>query len=401
MSDSMHWLAENNQGTSKYRASCDYCNEAKVRCSQEKPTCARCHKSQRECIYGLSRRSHRSANPPGVNIAKREKQQQKQQKQQQQQHRDQWQHPQRRQLMSPPSSNVTNSAEISGNQSPTDTGDTIHVTPWMSPVGFPDSLSLESEIDANLFSVVNTVLQDQSCGLDLGLSASDFSNTGLDFQSDLTMSTPPAESALIDDGTGSRTSWFITKLASTAVPLCARGFPLDVQLSHLKAALSFAEEGLRLKLTDCDDIEPLVISTLVCSIIKGFENSLDALNETGETNAESPALTPTQQPKFSWGALRIDDSTELALLKRHMWLVQFQRVKAVLQGMQDRIKGMKHEQMDQATAQQILVSNNMHMWLEQRAQVVRQKFMAATGDPTSMNESQSSSQRMSQLMMPQ
>ncbi|KAL9104217.1 MAG: hypothetical protein Q9163_000817 [Psora crenata] len=42
----------------KYRASCDACNEAKVRCSQTRPSCARCIKhNNRRCIYGISKRS--------------------------------------------------------------------------------------------------------------------------------------------------------------------------------------------------------------------------------------------------------------------------------------------------------------------------------------------------------
>jgi len=45
----------------KLRASCDPCNEAKVRCSQTKPSCARCEKNDIPCVYGLSRRSHRNA----------------------------------------------------------------------------------------------------------------------------------------------------------------------------------------------------------------------------------------------------------------------------------------------------------------------------------------------------
>ncbi|KAL3450558.1 hypothetical protein BJX65DRAFT_14668 [Aspergillus insuetus] len=45
----------------KLRASCDACNEAKVRCSQTKPTCARCEKNDTNCVYGLSRRSHKNA----------------------------------------------------------------------------------------------------------------------------------------------------------------------------------------------------------------------------------------------------------------------------------------------------------------------------------------------------
>ncbi|KAL4784747.1 hypothetical protein BJX76DRAFT_356733 [Aspergillus varians] len=51
----------NNGKAARLRASCDACNEAKVRCSKAKPSCARCEKQNLTCMYGLSRRSHRDA----------------------------------------------------------------------------------------------------------------------------------------------------------------------------------------------------------------------------------------------------------------------------------------------------------------------------------------------------
>ncbi|KAH8167678.1 hypothetical protein CIB48_g564 [Xylaria polymorpha] len=50
-----------SQDVAKLRASCDSCNESKVRCSQTKPQCARCEKQGINCIYGLSRRTHKTA----------------------------------------------------------------------------------------------------------------------------------------------------------------------------------------------------------------------------------------------------------------------------------------------------------------------------------------------------
>lgn len=41
----------------KLRASCDACSSAKVRCTQSKPSCARCTKHDVPCVYGISRRS--------------------------------------------------------------------------------------------------------------------------------------------------------------------------------------------------------------------------------------------------------------------------------------------------------------------------------------------------------
>lgn len=47
----------------RLRASCNTCNESKVRCSQQKPICARCEHNKTKCIYGLSRRTHKDAPP--------------------------------------------------------------------------------------------------------------------------------------------------------------------------------------------------------------------------------------------------------------------------------------------------------------------------------------------------
>ena len=50
----------------RLRASCNACNESKVRCGQRKPTCTRCERNGTECIYGLSRRTHKDAPPISI-----------------------------------------------------------------------------------------------------------------------------------------------------------------------------------------------------------------------------------------------------------------------------------------------------------------------------------------------
>jgi hypothetical protein len=47
--------------TVRLRVSCNARNESKVRCSQHKPTYARGRRNGTECIYGLSRRTHKNA----------------------------------------------------------------------------------------------------------------------------------------------------------------------------------------------------------------------------------------------------------------------------------------------------------------------------------------------------
>ena len=41
----------------KLRASCDTCNQAKVKCTKTRPTCSRCQKYGEECVYSISLRA--------------------------------------------------------------------------------------------------------------------------------------------------------------------------------------------------------------------------------------------------------------------------------------------------------------------------------------------------------
>lgn len=45
----------------KVRSTCNACQQAKIRCSHEKPSCRRCLKHNIECIYSMSRRLGRPA----------------------------------------------------------------------------------------------------------------------------------------------------------------------------------------------------------------------------------------------------------------------------------------------------------------------------------------------------
>lgn len=45
----------------KVRSTCNACQQAKIRCSHEKPSCRRCQKHKIECIYSVSRRLGRPA----------------------------------------------------------------------------------------------------------------------------------------------------------------------------------------------------------------------------------------------------------------------------------------------------------------------------------------------------
>lgn len=45
----------------KVRSTCNACQQAKIRCSHEKPACRRCQKHNIDCVYSISRRLGRPA----------------------------------------------------------------------------------------------------------------------------------------------------------------------------------------------------------------------------------------------------------------------------------------------------------------------------------------------------
>lgn len=50
----------------KVRSTCNACQQAKIRCSHEKPACRRCQKHNIDCVYSISRRLGRPAKKKDV-----------------------------------------------------------------------------------------------------------------------------------------------------------------------------------------------------------------------------------------------------------------------------------------------------------------------------------------------
>ncbi|OJJ46039.1 hypothetical protein ASPZODRAFT_16635 [Penicilliopsis zonata CBS 506.65] len=69
----------------KVRSTCNACQQAKIRCSHEKPSCRRCQKNKIECIYSVSRRLGRPAKRKEATAEDKQPTQQQQQHQGKQQ----------------------------------------------------------------------------------------------------------------------------------------------------------------------------------------------------------------------------------------------------------------------------------------------------------------------------
>lgn len=52
----------------KVRSTCNACQQAKIRCSHERPSCKRCQKHNIDCVYSISRRLGRPAKKRDPNL---------------------------------------------------------------------------------------------------------------------------------------------------------------------------------------------------------------------------------------------------------------------------------------------------------------------------------------------
>ena len=141
----------------------------------------------------------------------------------------------------------------------------------------------------------------------------------------------------------------------------------------------------------------VTISILVGHVIQGFESTLGKVSSSSSQPASSkPEDTPhtaattsgqktpkssLSSPCLSWGVLQIDPDEEDEL-KQHMWLLQFRKLQRVLMQLNNTSAGQQVRNAQQAgsssggdSAHQ-MASQCIHMWLAQRAEVVKDKYQA-------------------------
>ncbi|KAL4746294.1 hypothetical protein BDW72DRAFT_38406 [Aspergillus terricola var. indicus] len=411
----------------KLRASCDACNESKVRCSQTKPKCARCDKQGIHCIYGLSRRSHKNAPRIGAShesahaaVAEA--------------------------VQSPPTSSEHagrgRSMTAPTTMSPSGTGD----EPRGHGQGQGQARAQTAQLsgtDPALSSLIN--MQSPSDRLYEDLSSlsrdshhADFSlvsepvdmSAGFDFL-DHSMAGPSLDCAGIHPGfmdydpppdmEGKESvvsaacncvARLVDELGSLHSSSSGDGrssTSFDAQLSRLRRAINVSADCLSCHCNTQDEMSIMTISLLIGRVIQSLDltliratssstpsfsrrsspsyinihnlhqvptstsTSITASASTSTSTSASTsasALSADSAPRLSWGSLQIDPHEE-EQLKQHLWLLQFRKLERVIEEFSQSVGRLPAGQ-----SAYLMACRCLHMWLTQKAEVLRARYQA-------------------------
>ncbi|KAL2789403.1 hypothetical protein BJX66DRAFT_235991 [Aspergillus keveii] len=343
----------------KLRASCDACNEAKVRCSQTKPTCARCEKNDTICVYGLSRRSHKNAPRIGTSQGSA------------------FTH-------CPSPSGHTRTLSISENTTSSNTSSSssppsrlrsqpntpLPVQPALSPpsaTGTGHNNLMLGTTHMNTTAQLPTLLPDDHLFSEFGLA---LDSTGADvFRQDYDMldfptSSSPQNNHMADSIMGGDLLEFSFPLQQQAIPpplqqpttqnnlnnpcSCASRLMTELAAMPPGSAASCDRTVLRARvprrmICQLVRIRILTTSILIGRVIQGLEASLmrtttspyssySSYSSSAPASSTSSSSAADTAPKLSLGELQIDPEEENQL-KQHLWLLQFRKLRKVISKM--------------------------------------------------------------------
>ncbi|KAL8824038.1 MAG: hypothetical protein Q9191_005344 [Dirinaria sp. TL-2023a] len=406
----------------KYRASCDSCNEAKVRCSQARPSCARCTKNGVPCVYGISQRSGKHSagsfsarnNPPApqlptptasgtesprstdtVNL------------------RDvtlptpvtPGQNPDfpgffKQQLKNGPFSSIIlpngdlNPQElpmsfefqsISGRDETQGPGQRHQLRPLSrpSPEDFSQSIGNESMHSYRTGATPNFLSDDLSGLVDASVSHSEQDGKFEHFPYQMpnvhcsSCATNRPNLPLPSPEDCQCNEIIITQLSSLPVLLGAERCNVDVELVQFQEAIRLCTSALACTCAGKDYTSVLTIAMLVARILSVFERSSHNITngETNHTGDSSRSASAMSSPKFSLGMYQMDQEDERKL-KQEVWWLQAQKVESLVAGFGELIRKTKQQELYPDVAQ-VSAWEKLHFFLDRKAQAAKNKWAAS------------------------
>jgi hypothetical protein len=135
----------------------------------------------------------------------------------------------------------------------------------------------------------------------------------------------------------------------------------------------------------------VILSILVGRIVQGFETSLPKSSDSSSAQSSSASqnmVLPDNScsagkpgggaaPRLSWGVLEIENEDEDDL-KQHLWLLHFRKLEGLLKQLGTFIRLMRSMQANDNSAH-VMACGFILMWLEQKAQVVRDVLVHRKG----------------------
>ena len=384
----------------KYRASCDSCNEAKVRCSQTRPSCARCLKSQsRRCVYGVSKRSGKHSGESSTNAEVGAKN-----------------GTVARQPATPTSTTGTETPSSSSSTidpreclqlfsgSSTDSSDLLKGQQLPKDWPFENNLFMPTQHTSSQGSPANynnyqlmfgkdenhmSNAQDHGLGLFDCVSHAELGSCSLDgCLVDQPPSYPQSNTECASCSTADRqdeipsltdicrcNEVIITQLSLLPVLLVdSERSTFDVELVQLQKAIRLCAGALACTCPGKDYTSILTISMLIARIISVFERSGAQVGRDDDNNSDQSlmmtgAMTPVPSPKFSVGIYELEGEDENNL-KREMWWIQIRKAESLVAGFKDMLAKMAQQQAYQDTFH-VAAWEKLVFLLDQKLQAVK------------------------------
>lgn len=395
--------------TIRLRASCNACNESKVRCSQHKPTCERCERNGAECIYGLSRRTHKDA--PSISMPSS----------------------QRPRRASPSSSNSDTNSNTTPTQKQNDSAATTATKATSHFNIYTQQAPIVAAADPKTHTRPGQLL--------------DFSSPLTDSLSTVTcFPTPDAEAEYANHyGLGSffagnnndggpttdiATFWAwqmattgLTTVPPSPSPSCGectchagvtellasmRGsgdqrLSLDMQLAKLKQCIVSSETsmGCTHGRDDAEPIHIMAVATLIGYVVDHFEVlasesplrrslasemvTLESTERGGKpiSGMVSPAnmcLGGLLEPRLSWGVLELEDDDEMDLRQR-LYLLSFRKLERLLSQLTLYLRNLHDVRASLPDPSRhmafVIACDYTRLWLEKKAEDVKRMLLVS------------------------
>ncbi|KAK4222719.1 hypothetical protein QBC38DRAFT_460101 [Podospora fimiseda] len=394
----------------KLRASCDNCNESKVRCSQQKPTCRRCARHGVICIYGLSRRSHRMAPRVG-------------------------------ELQAPPSVDGSNKGRDdrsrTGSTDPGSSWDAIAVdsTPTAATVVPIDFGATDMDF-VGQFDVDDWQFSEATTAFDLSLASFDpaIFDSFKPISSTIKLPPPAFSPTCTAFADGDRPDSLypppstdcsqcdcnhtvvkqLLSLSVACIQTKADQVSMDAQFAQLRQSINVVEDWLNCRCGAHESMAIMTTSVLIGQIIEGFEFLLTNANnntnsrhhhhnhhhhyhpnrernnpatttttttttESVESNTRSSSIdsiftfTPpnsTAVPRLSWGMLQIEPDEEVEL-RQYMLRMQLRKLQSVIKKLTPRLAAAGGNNGNSGHSAQIMICQGVRMWLTQKVESLR------------------------------
>ncbi|KAI0401616.1 hypothetical protein F4802DRAFT_579758 [Xylaria palmicola] len=378
-------LVLNDGKVAKLRASCDSCNESKVRCSQTKPQCGRCVRQGIACIYGLSRRSHKTAPRVGATEAAIGSYISGQALFHNTADANGVCHPtpsatqaaSERATPAPPGSSTTVAVDAAaGFQDGEITGrggscPPSHEWPFIESV----SLDLSTEFD-----LPSDSLFDMSTDMSTRTSISFGTTIPTDTSLSSTGGSPLGFSAheeprhLFADSCNCR-ALVVKQLLSLSIPSEDGNNTLETHFAQLKHAISVSETCLNCHCISRDDMSIMIIGILIGRIIEGLDAFMRQANHLASPILPDPMNISESSshggliPRLSWGLLEIEPDEE-AELKHHLCLIQLRKLRGVLKKLSGSVDLIRRAEGNGNSAK-AMTCQCIHMWLMQKAELLQ------------------------------